>query len=161
MSEQQNKEGGKQPEITHMVHPNGFVCGFTVALALALTTGYAAGLDDVDYRQNIMKTLGEQAGAVGMILEQKAPQGDLTKHVKALAITSTQVLKAFEPHAEGGDAKPNVWKNWDKFAAKANEQAKKFAELDKALESGGLDAAAKVKESFACKSCHDTYRVEK
>lgn len=95
-----------------------------------------------------------------MILQHKAPQDDLTEHVKALTITLTQVLKAFEPHAEGGDAKPNVWNNWDDFAAKANEQAEKFAALKEALESDSLDAV-KVKESFACKNCHDTYRVEK
>jgi cytochrome c556 len=117
-------------------------------------------VDITDYRQNVMKTLGAQAGAVCMILQQNAPSSDLGNHLKALAQTSAQVIKAFEPHAEGGDAKTKIWRSWDDFVAKANDQAETLAALDSAVESGGL-TAAEVRESFNCKACHDRYRVER
>lgn len=107
-----------------------------------------------------MKTLGAQAGAACMILRQKGPSDDLGSHLKALALTSAQVIKAFEPHAEGGDAKTKIWSSWDDFVAKANDQAETLAALDSAVASGGL-TAAEVKESFDCKACHDRYRVER
>jgi cytochrome c556 len=139
---------------------NAIVGGFAIVVAVCFSSAFADGPDNVDYRQNIMKTLGEQTSAVFMILEQKAPRSDLDKHIKALAIISTQVLSAFEPHAKGGDAKPIIWDNWEDFASKARAQVEKFNELNKAAENGDLEPG-EVKQAFTCKNCHDDYRVEK
>ena len=134
----------------------------SVAIAAVPATSYADDQDVIDYRQHVMATLGAQAGALFMILQQKAPADNFASHVKALALTSAQALKAFEPHVEGGDAKPEIWANWDEFSGKMTELATNLAALDKAAQEGGMAAAGPlVKQSFTCQGCHDTYRVKK
>jgi len=39
-----------------------------------------------------MATLGEQAGALFQILQQKAPPDNFASHVKALSVASTQIV---------------------------------------------------------------------
>ncbi len=141
------------------------VGGLTMAAMVAVVpvAAHADDQDKIDYRQHVMATLGSQAGALFMILQEKVPPDNFASHVKALALTSTQALKAFEPHVEGGtskgDAMPAVWAKWDDFSGKMNELVEKLAALDKAAEDGGMAAAAPlVKTSFTCKGCHDDYR---
>ena len=124
-----------------------------------LSTGYAAGPDDVDYRQNVMKTLGAQVLALELVLQDRAPAHHLKHHIEALAAASAQILSAFEAAAEGGNAKPAVWSNWEDFTARAREQAERLAALRRGLASGGV-AAADAREALVCTGCHDTYRRE-
>ena len=142
------------------------VGGLTMAAMVAVVpvTAHADDQDKIAYREHVMTTLGAQAGALFMILQEKAPPDNFASHVKALAITSTQALKAFEPHVEGdtskGNAKPEIWAKWDDFSSKMNEMVEKLAALDKVTQEGGMAAAGPlVKESFTCKGCHDNYRV--
>tara|TARA_R110000868_G_scaffold332848_1_gene593800 strand:+ start:256 stop:711 length:456 start_codon:yes stop_codon:yes gene_type:complete len=139
--------------------------GLAMAATVAVTpmVAHADDQDTIDYRKHVMATLGAQAAALFMTLQQKAPAENFAHHVKALAVTSTQALKAFEPNVEGGTAKgdalPKVWSNWDDFASKMNELVAKLEALDKAAETGGMAAAGPlVQESFTCKGCHDEYR---
>lgn len=132
-------------------------------VAVVPVAAHADDQDTIDYRKHVMATMGSQAGALFMILQQKAPPDNFASHVKALALTSTQAMKAFEPHVEGGtskgDAMPDVWAKWDDFSAKMTELVDKLAALDKAAQEGGMAAAAPmVKEAFTCKGCHDNYR---
>ncbi len=132
-------------------------------VALAPMAAHADDQDTIDYRKHVMATLGAQAAALFMTLQQKAPAENFAHHVKTLAVTSQQALKAFEPNVEGGtakgDAMPKVWSNWDDFAGKMNDMVAKLEALDKAAESGGMAAAGSmVKEAFTCKGCHDEYR---
>src|SRR5262245_59830849 len=82
-----------------------------LVLALAPMVTQADEVALIDYRQQVMKTLGEQAEALAMTMQQKAPAENFNLHVRALAIASTQALSAFEPKANGGNAKPDIWKN--------------------------------------------------
>jgi cytochrome c556 len=128
-----------------------------VTLALASLPGRADDQDVVDYRQHVMKTLGEQMDAVGMILESKAPADNLGLHLKVLAVTATQAKKAFEPKVQGGNAKPEVWANWPDFSKRLDELVAATADLA-AAQPAVAAVGAKLK-SVKCKSCHDTYRV--
>ena len=123
----------------------------------SLTSGYAAGPDDVDYRQNVMKTLGAQALALELVLQERAPARDLEQHLKTLADSSAQILSAFEPAAEGGNAKPGVWSDWEDFAALADKQAERLAVLQSTQAGGEVDAAT-IREALACRQCHDVFR---
>jgi cytochrome c556 len=147
-------------EVISMIRKKRFTCAFSIALTFVWLTACADGPDDVDYRQNVMKTLGNQTNAVFAILQERVPGQDLSKHVQALAVTSTQILKAFESNSEGGNAKPEIWNDWDDFAAGAHKLATKLADLQRDIEAGIVDAD-QVKEAFTCKACHDTYRVDK
>ncbi len=149
-----------------MTRLNKIIGGLAIAAVVAVVPvpAQADDQDVIDYRKHVMKTLGEQAGALFQILQQKAPPDNFAVHVKTLALTSTQVVKAFENHVDGdgseGSAKSNIWSSWDDFTAKAKELEEKLMALDKAASEGGMGAAAPlVKESFTCKGCHDEYRV--
>jgi len=131
-------------------------------LLIAPVSALADDQDVIDYRQHVMKTLGEQAAAIGMILEHRAPPENFAVHVQILAITAATAKKAFEPKVPGGDAKPDVWAKWADFAKRLDALAASTADLAKTAKDGGLAAAEpKVATALTCKNCHDTYRVPK
>jgi len=115
--------------------------------------------DVIDYRTHVMKTLGEQLGAIGMILENKAPPDNFATHLKVLAVTATQAKKAFEPKVPGGNAKPEVWSNWADFSKRLDDLVTATADLASAAQHESATAiGAKLGPSLKCKGCHDTYR---
>jgi cytochrome c556 len=115
----------------------------------------------VDYRRHIMRTLGEHAQALALTVEGKAPAENFNLHVKALALTSAQALKAFAPRAEGGNARPEVWQNWTDFAARMNELVTKLASLDKRAQTGGMATAVpELKGALTCEGCHEVFRTQ-
>jgi cytochrome c556 len=142
--------------------------GFLVigcAILIATTASTLARADDqdvIDYREHIMKTMGEQAAAIGQILQQKAPAENFAVHVQILAVTAATAKVAFEPKVLGGEAKPDVWLHWADFAKRLDDLTAATADLANVAKAGGAAAAGpKVQAALSCKSCHDTYRVEK
>ena len=61
------------------------------------------------------------------------------------------------------DAKPEIWKEWDKFTAAANAMGLEAAELAKVAQNGNMEAiSAQVKKlSDTCGNCHKPYRKPK
>ena len=141
-----------------------FFCLGPWALSCAVFTPSVSRADDqdvIDYRQHIMKTLGEQAMAIDQIVKQKAPPDHLATHVEILAITASTAKKAFEPQVQGGQAQAAVWTNWAEFAQRMDELAANTNELLKATKVGGVTATSlKLASTLTCKGCHDTF-VEK
>ncbi len=128
-------------------------------LVFASLPGRADDQDVIDYRTHVMKTMGEQMGAVGMILEKKIPPDNLAAHLKVLAVTATQAKKAFEPKVPGGNSKPEVWSDWADFSKRLDELVSGTADLAKIGQSGDVAAVSgKLRSALNCKSCHDTYR---
>ena len=129
------------------------------ALVFATLPSRADDQDVIDYRTHVMKTLGEQTDAIGMILENKAPPDNFATHLKVLAVTATQAKKAFEPKVAGGNSKPEVWSNWADFSKRLDELVTTTAELASAATHQGVAAMGdKLKSTLKCKSCHETYR---
>ena len=137
--------------------------GVFVALALQHPASAAADPQDtIDYRQHIMKTLNEQAAALGEILSGAIPDDNAIAHMDALALTAATALKAFEPKVQGGESKPEVWSQWADFSKRMNDFAQKTAAMAKVAHEQGKDAGlANVMDALSCKKCHDTYRKEK
>ncbi len=130
-----------------------------IVLGSAALPSRADDQDVIDYRTHVMKTLGEQMGAIGMILESKAPPDNFATHLKVLAVTATQAKKAFEPKVPGGNSKPEVWSNWADFSKRLDELVSTTADLATAAPHQSVAAVGeKLKSSLKCKSCHDTYR---
>ncbi len=130
------------------------------AMLTAATVARADDQETIDYRKHIMKTMGEQAASINMILQQKAPPDNFAVHVKILTIAASTAKKAFEPKVPGGDAKPDVWANWPDFAKRLDALVAATADLAKTAQEGGVTAAGpKVPSALTCKSCHDSYRV--
>ena len=116
--------------------------------------------DVIDYRTHVMKTLDEQMGAIGMILENKVPADNFATHLKVLAVTATQAKKAFEPKVPGGNAKPEVWSNWADFSKRLDELVTTTADLAAAAQHDSVAVVgAKLRSTLKCKSCHETYRT--
>lgn len=131
--------------------------------ALALLPGAAAADDQdvIDYRKHIMQTLHAQTSALGMIMSGAIPDDNVIAHIDTLAITAATALKSFEPKVEGGDAKPEVWTNWEDFAARMNEFAAKTAQMAKtAHEQGKDEALLQAVDALSCKGCHDDYNTK-
>jgi cytochrome c556 len=136
-------------------------CVFLV-LVTASAVVRADDQDVIDYRTHVMKTMGEQVAAISQILEQKAPADNFAVHIEILAIAAATAKKAFEPNVPGGEAKADVWAHWQDFARRLDDLTSATAGLAKTALSGGVAAAQpKLQAALTCKSCHDTYRVEK
>ena len=131
-----------------------------VVLAFATLPSRADDQDVIDYRTHVMKTLGEQTDAIGMILENKAPPDNFATHLKVLAVTATQAKKAFEPKVPGGNAKPEVWANWADFSKRLDELVATTSDLAAAAQHDSVAVVGgKLKSTLKCKSCHETYRT--
>lgn len=146
-----------------MIRLRRLATGLACVVAASVSTAVQAEDQDVvDYRRHIMKTLGEQAAIIGMILQRKAPADDFATHVQILAVTAATAKTAFEPKVAGGDAKPEVWAQWPDFAKRLDALAAATNDLAIIAKTGGVAAAgAKVEAALTCKGCHDTYRVPK
>jgi cytochrome c556 len=131
----------------------------TLVLALSALPGRADDQDVIDYRQHVMKTLDEQAGAISMILNNKGPAENLPLHVKVLAVTATQAKKAFEPKVPGGHAKPEVWANWADFSKRVDELVASTAAVASGAQQESVAAIGEKLKTVKCKSCHETYRT--
>ena len=138
------------------------------AMAVALFTfGISAvqaaeDKDVIDYRQNLMKSLGAHAAGLGAIAQNKVPYGEnLAHHADAIAAAAEAAQLAFAQNLPGGTAAANIWEEWDDFQARFAGLAESAREVAAAARSGGMaEAGPKMGEMFVCKSCHDKYRTE-
>lgn len=133
--------------------------------SFSLSTAQAADKDVIDYRQNLMKSLGAHAAALGAIAQNKVPYGDnLALHADAIAAAAEAAPLAFKEEVAGsekGTAGANIWENWDDFEGRFIAIAAAAREVAEAARSGGMAAAGpKMGGLFTCKSCHDIYRIE-
>ena len=137
-----------------------------VSLLCALTwlpmSSTADDQDVIDYRRHIMETLKAQTAALGMIMSGAIPDDNVVAHIDNIAATAATALKSFEPKVEGGDAKAEVWAQWDDFSARMNDFAAKTAAMSKTAHEQGKDEALLLAmDALTCKQCHDDYRVKK
>ena len=140
-----------------------------VFVYLILTSGVIQAQEDeafIQYRQKVMASNGANMGAIGDILKNKLPyQSHIAVHAEAIQRMSTLIPDAFKKNIATGktDAKPEIWKEWDKFTEAANTMGLEAAELAKVAQSGSMEAiSAQVKKlSDACGNCHKPYRKPK
>ncbi|MDX2222015.1 MAG: cytochrome c [Rhodospirillaceae bacterium] len=137
------------------------VLGGVALAALVAAPVSAADKDTIDYRINVMKSLGEQASALGKILQNKVPRADnLAIHAETIALQARAAQTAFADKVVGGTAKADVWDNWADFSARFANLEKAALDVAEAAKSGGLAAAQpKIQAMLTCKACHDIYRT--
>lgn len=132
-------------------------------LAVLLAASGSAPADDqdvIDYRKHVMKTIGEQAGAMQLILENRVPADNLAVHLKVIAATAPQAKSAFTAEVAGGRSKPEVWANWDDFSERLDRFVAGAQELAEAAQAGdAAAAAARLPKTLDCKGCHEVYRA--
>ena len=124
----------------------------------------ASNESTIEYRQNIMKTKGAQAAAIGQVLALMVPDGNLASHFEALLLATRQTKLAFTPKVQGGDALPAIWEKWDDFSARlaqAEENLVKAVETARKHSGTGSLGEDAIAAMNSCKDCHDVYRKKK
>ena len=113
-----------------------------------------------------MKIMETHFGRVGAMVNGRVP---FDAKVAADNVATAEYLSRlpFAGFVEGTDkgdtrAKPEIWKERDKFDAGARKMQDEMAKLSVAAKSGSLD---QIKAAFgpvgqACKACHDNYRKD-
>ena len=142
----------------------GAVSAIAILGALA-TAAYSA--DDIAARKDLMKKNGAAVKATADMLGDGGTfdAAKAAENMKTVVADLTEFVTHFpETSMTGGEttASPEIWKQMDKFKASAKQL------VDDA--TAAADAAAKGKDEFAaafgkatgnCKSCHETFRVQK
>ena len=141
--------------------------------AVALAAGVAAsGAEDmakiIDYRQNLMKSNGQQAADIGMILKGDVPFGamNVVAHAEVIHALSRLVLEAF-PKGSGTAAgktraKDEIWSDWDGFKKDAMALETESAKLVEVAKGGDMKAIADQVAALgknACGACHKDFRA--
>ena len=133
------------------------------AFSFGLSSAQAADKDFIDYRQNLMKSLGAHAAALGAIAQNKVPFSDnLAYHADGIAAAADAAELAFSENLPGGTAAANIWENQEDFNQRFAALADSARKVAAAARSGGMaEAGPMMSGMFTCKSCHDIYRTEK
>ena len=138
-------------------------------VSLVLPWGSVQAQEDeayVLYRQKIMAAQGASMGAIGDIMKNKLPYtGHIATHAQDIQRLSKLVPEAFKKEVTAGktDAKPELWKEWDKFTAALDAMGQESGKLAEVAQSGNMEAiGAQVKKlGDACGDCHKPYRKPK
>ncbi|MCK9512001.1 MAG: cytochrome c [Pigmentiphaga sp.] len=137
------------------------------ALALTQTPAMAeAPFPDaaaaVEYRQGVLKQMGEHSQSLAEVARGRAPYDpeQVKADVAEFRALAAKPWQAFHPGTEGGNARPEVWREPQKFADAAQLLQTRMAELEAAADTGEL---ARVREAFghtanSCRACHDSFR---
>ena len=142
----------------------------TLALAALLTTLPAAAQyrnadAAIKYRQSAMSLQSNHMGRLFAMINGQAPFDAkvAAENIEIVALLNSRVQ--FAAFIEGSDkgntrAKPEIWTEKDKFAARVAKSQEDVLKLSAAGKTGNLDqikaAAGAVGES--CKACHDAYQ---
>ena len=138
-----------------------FAAAMTITLPAAAQ--FAKPEDAIKYRQSVMTVMATHFGRIGAVVQGKVPY-DAKATADNAAIVYSMSKLPFTAFVDGSDkgskAKPEIWKEMDKFQAGAKDLQEQAAKLDAAAKSGNLDA---VKAAFGdtgktCKACHDNFK---
>jgi cytochrome c556 len=146
------------------------LCGcLAILIGLVFTPASLQAQEDdafVRYRQRVMAANVANMGAINDILKNKLPyQSHITAHAQDIQRMSMLISDAFKKDISAGktDAKPEIWKEWNKFTAAADALGREAAELATVSQSGNMEAisAQAKKLSDTCGDCHKPYRKPK
>jgi cytochrome c556 len=120
--------------------------------------------DAIKLRQSAMKLIGYNFGSIGNMVNDKKPynKDEAIRNASNIEALDSQPWEFFIAGSDKGEtkAKPDIWKESDKFKAANEKLQPEVAKLAQVSKSG--DAAA-LKTQFgataqACKNCHDNFR---
>lgn len=138
----------------------------TLVLGLVMVGGIAyaqskAADPDVNARQTLMQGNGAAMGTLGGMAKGEAAFDAAAAEAakQALIANAAEIAAKFTNNASDPEnrAKPDVWTNWDDFAAKAAALGAAATALDASSLDGvkaGLGAIG-----GACKDCHTSYKA--
>jgi cytochrome c556 len=149
-----------------------------VLIGAALLASFAAGAVHaqalppdraVKYRENALTVMSVSFGRIGAHVkgDAKLDQATLVANAELVEMLSKFAFDGFlkdteQPTTTGKGAKPEIWKEWDKFK---KDQADFQAAAGKLVEATKGGDAAAIQAAFGatgktCKACHDAYRAQ-
>lgn len=132
-------------------------------LALPAAAQFAKPEDAVKYRQSALFVMSQHFGRIGAMANGRVPFDAkvATENAELVATLSHLPWAGFGPGTEGGKAKPEIWKEQDKFKAAADKFQAEAVKLVAATKTGNLDSvkAAVGAVGGSCKACHDDFRA--
>lgn len=138
------------------------VAWMPVLTAMPASAQFAKAEDAIQYRQEKLKAMGEQSDRLGAMVRGRVPFDAKVAQDSADTLLALSKLPwpAFAPGYEGGKAKPEVWKEMDKFTAAAQRLQADTAKLAEAARTGDLE---RIKAAFgdtadSCRACHREFR---
>ena len=122
----------------------------------------------VKQRQAVMTLQGKYFGPIGAMVQGKMPwdAAVVARNAGYLEALSKMPWDGFQPataEVKDTNAKPEIYKEFEKFRAESQKLETEMAKLAAAARSGDQNA---VKTAFgevgkACKSCHDDFQVKR
>jgi cytochrome c556 len=124
--------------------------------------------DAIRYRQSALFLMGNHMGRINAQLKAATPNMQVIQSSAAVVeVASKLPYEAFIPGTETGGtpatrAKPEVFKDTDKFKQLAEKMQGEVVKLNAAAKGGDIAA---IRAQFgdvgkSCKACHDDYRKE-
>ncbi|MCR5866321.1 MULTISPECIES: cytochrome c [Aquincola] len=137
------------------------------AVAFPAAAQFQKTEDTIEYRQGAFFVMGQHFGRIGAMANGKAPF-DAKAAADNAEIVNTLAKLPWAAFGEGTDkghntkAKPEVWKEQDKFKSAAAKMQDETGKLLVAAKTGDL---AQLKTAFGstaqtCKACHDDFRAK-
>ena len=151
------------------LHPRKIVAAVLACGLLASVPAhaqFAKPQDAVKYRQSAFTVMAASFGRIGAMVQGKAPfdAKAALQNAEVVAFMSHLPWQAFGPGTDLPDshAKPEIWKEMDKFKADADKLQQLTPKLVAAAKTGKLDEIKVVfgETAKTCKSCHDSFREE-
>lgn len=137
-----------------------------VLAAAPVHAQFAKPEDAIKYRQSALFVMGQNFSRVGAMASGRAPF-DAKVAADSAAVVEFMSKLPWAAFGEGTDkgntkAKPDIWKESDKFRAAASKMQEEVAKLNAAAKTGNLD---QIKATFGaaaqtCKACHDDFRSQ-
>jgi cytochrome c556 len=149
------------------------VLGLALAVVAAPGAASPAAAQDpaalVLVRQDVMKANGGRLKAIAGFLKGDAGTAEeaaaLAMQVSIMAGAIPMLFPegtSTEDSVPKNRAKPEIWKDWDKFQAAAKNLSEQAANLSEVLQSGDKDAAGaqlQMTGKTGCGGCHESFRV--
>lgn len=134
------------------------------AVAVPAHAQFAKVEDAIKYRKSALSLMGTHFGRIGAVVKGEKPYDKAAVAADAALVETLSKLpwSAFPAGSETSDSKarPEIWKEQDKFKAASEKMQTEVAKLSTAAKSGDLAA---IKTAFgdagkSCKACHDDFR---
>lgn len=134
------------------------------AMSLPVAAQFAKPEDAIKYRQSALFVMSQHFGRLGAMANGRAPYDAAAAAANAEVVADMAKLPwaGFSAGAEGGKAKPEIWKEDAKFKERQQKLLEETGKLVTAAKAGNLDA---LKAQFgptaaSCKACHDSFRAQ-
>jgi len=135
-----------------------------LAIAVPALAQFAKVEDAIRYRQSVMFMQGTHLGRLARMATGRLPYDAkvAAENADILLVITKLPFPAFVDGSDKGDtrAKPEIWKEKDKFMAGANKMQEEVVKLNAAAKSGSVDQLKSAVGAVdkACKACHDDYQ---